>query len=178
MNRHDIALSVAGTLATMALAYLFYRRQQADQAAPVAQDVMEPDYTEQGLYASSAAYQYAAQLPSISVPEISTSSSIPDTGHAGTPSEGLISSILAQFHNDNAPSSDAGFTTIAAVDVQPVVGVSGIPVTSGDALTNARNMLGTGSNLMNTDNHAVPSPTLQAPDITHFNHIQPLQAQV
>ena len=165
MNRKDIALTVAGTIATMALAYLFYRQQQTTQASPIVQDVTDPySSTDEALYAAS----YAPQLPSISVPSISsavdTSSSTAATGdQAETHSDGLLAQILAQFHTDNAPSSDFSSLAIPVINTQPVVSVSGIPQTASDALTNAQNMLGTGSNLLNTDNHAVSAPSTQVP---------------
>jgi hypothetical protein len=194
MNRKDIALTVAGTIATMALAYLFYRQEQAKQAAPVVQDVTDPNSytgTDDALYAAS----YASQLPSISVPSLSsavdTSSSTAATGsEASTNGENLLAQILAQFHTDNAPSSGADFSSLAipVIDTQPVVSTSGIPTTAADALTNAQNMLGTGSNLTDTDNHAVPAPSSQAPSVSssgaimavpyHFNHIVPSEVQV
>lgn len=205
MNRKDIALTVAGVLATMALAYLFYRQQQAaSQTAAVttSQDVTSPGYsTDQGLYDSSLEYQYASQMPSISVPTVSSTSSTSsyansvDTsastaatgGEASTDYTNLLSQIISTYALQNAPASPAFNQTdfsglvIPTVDTQPVVSTTGIPTTAGDALTDAQNMLGVGGGLITSAGAAVPPPSTQAPSTSaqpvtqtsplHYNHI-------
>lgn len=190
MNRKDIALTVAGVLATMALAYLFYRQQQAATAASAAtssQDVTTPDYSDDSsLYDASMAYQYASQLSSISVPTVSstsstsavassvdTSASTAATGSVGeTDTNNLISQIISAYATQNAPASDVYQQTdfsglvIPTVDTQPVVSTTGIPTTAGDALTDAENMLGVNGSLTTTNGAAVQPPSVQAPSTT------------
>ena len=176
MRGKDIALTVAGVLATMALAYLFYRQQQHQAAAPAVQDVTSPDYaTNQGLYDASMAYQYASQLPSLSVPTVSstsstsavasqvdTSASTAATGHTpDTDALSLISQILANYHTDNPAATSAAVyqgadfsgLVIPTIDTQPLVTISGIPTTAADALTNANNMIA------NPPGPTAPDPT-------------------
>lgn len=205
MNRKDIALTVAGVLATMALAYLFYRQQQAASqtaAATTSQDVTSPSYsTDQGLYDASLEYQYASQMPSVSVPTVSSTSSTSsyagsvDTsastaatgGEASTDYTNLLSQIISTYALQNSPVS-SGFNqtdfsglVIPTVDTQPVVSTTGIPTTANDALTDAENMLGVNGSLTTTEGAAVQSPSVQAPSTTsapatqtsglHYNHI-------
>lgn len=153
MNRKDIALTTAGVLATMALAYLFYRQQAAAAAAaaPAVQDVTDPNYyTNQGLYDASMAYQYASQLPSLSVPTVSstsstsalssqvdTSASTAATGYEpGTDMAGLLSQIIADYHDSYGPSSgtaDFSSLQIPTLDAPPSITTTGIPVTAQQA---------------------------------------------
>jgi hypothetical protein len=194
MNRKDIALTVAGVLATMALAYLFYRQQTA-AAAPAVQDVTDPNYyTNQGLYDASMAYQYASQLPSLSLPTISstsstsalasqvdTSASTAATGNEpGTDITSLLSQIIADYHDQNAPAATADFSTlqIPTLDAPPSITTTGIPTTASDALTDAQNMLSNNTSFTASQNSAVPAPSTQAPSTSsagpvavHNNHI-------
>jgi hypothetical protein len=166
MNRKDIALTVAGVLATMALAYLFYRQQQASTAASAAtssQDVTSPDYSDDSsLYDASIAYQYASQMSSISVPTVSstsstsavassvdTSASTAATGSVGeTDTNNLISQIISAYATQNTPASgvyqqtDFSGLAVPTIDTEPVVSTTGIPTMAGQALTDAENMLG------------------------------------
>lgn len=190
MNRKDIALTVAGVLATMALAYLFYRQQQqsaAVQAATTSQDVTSPGYDDGGLYDSSMQYQYAyaSQLASASVPTLSatssnsavansvdTSASTAATGNEPTSDgESLISQILAEFHTSNNGSSGVSYSPsdyssllIPTIDTQPVVTTTGIPITAADAASDADNMLAVNTGgLTSSATNAVPAPSTQAP---------------
>lgn len=201
MNRKDIALTVAGVLATMALAYLFYRQQQtaALPAVITSQDVTSPGYSDDSsLYDASVAYQYASQMPSISVPTISstsstsavassvdTSASTAATGGFGeTDTNNLISQIIAAYATQNTTPSpvyeqtDFSGLTIPTTDVQPVETTTGIPTTAGDALQNAANMLGINGDLTTTINAAVQAPstipvstTTEQASTLHYNHI-------
>jgi hypothetical protein len=193
MNRKDIALTVAGVLATMSLAYLFYRQQTA---AAAAQNVNDPNYyTNEGLYDASMAYQYASQLPSLSVPTISstsstsalasqvdTSASTGATGNEpGTDTTGLLSQIIAAYHDEFGPSASADFSSlvIPTLDAPPSITTTGIPTTASDALTDAQNMLSNNTSLTAAETSAVPPPSQQAPatsstggsPVVHNNHI-------
>ena len=200
MNRKDIALTVSGVLATMALAYLFYRQQQtaATPAVTTSQDVTSPDYsTDSSLYDASVAYQYASQMPSISVPTISstsstssvsssvdTSASTAATGSTPeTDTNNLLSQIISAFAAQNTTPSpvyqqtDFSGLTIPTTDVQPIETTTGIPTTAGDALQNAANMLGisgvTGG-AVNPPSTTPVSDTVGAATATlpaHYNHI-------
>ncbi len=163
MKIEDVALTVSGVIATMALAYLFYRRQQGSAAAAQpSQDIT--DYATQGLYDSSVAYQYSSQLPGVTVPAVSSSStsqaSNVDTSAStaaigsepSTDIDSIFSQILADFHDavsasggnrseNNQGSVDFSDLSIPILDVQPVVSTSGIPVTASDAAQQAENML-------------------------------------
>jgi hypothetical protein len=222
MKREDIALTVAGVLATMALAYWFYYQQQKaanSSQAQQTQDVMDPNYyTNQGLYDASMTYQYASQLPSLSVPTVSstsstssqaanvdTSSSTAATGNAPTTDiSSVLSQILADYHGENdegltQTTADFSNLVIPTIDTEPVISVTGIPVTASDAAANAQNMIANPpgydvtnppvaspvpvissvGGLLDTSTAATPPPSTQAPSITipaaqpilHNNHI-------
>jgi hypothetical protein len=191
MNRKDIALTVAGVLATMALAYLFYRQQQqtaAVQAATTSQDVTSPDYSnDAALYDQSMAYQYASQLASVSVPTVSSTSSTSSlTGSvdtsASTAATGnqpdteysdLFAQILANFHGANSNdtnSVDYSALVIPTLNTQPAVSTTGIPTTAAAAASQADSMLGINtSGLTSAATNAVPAPSTQAPATTSTN---------
>jgi hypothetical protein len=156
----DVALTVSGVIATMALAYLFYRKQQGSAAAAQpSQDVT--DYTTQGLYDSSVGYQLTSQLPTVTVPTISTSQTANVDTSASTAATGsqpdtdidsIFSQILADFHGAVAaggntqpagPAASVDFSdyAIPVIDTQPVVSTSGIAVTASDAQEQAETML-------------------------------------
>lgn len=185
MTRKDIAFTVTGVVATMALAYLFYRQQQkaaaaAANAAQTAQDVTDPNAyttTQDELYAASLGYQAGQNesLSSASTVSPSMSSSV-DTSAAtaatgGTPdTDGtdLLSQIIAAYYaNQNAPSSGADFSSleIPTLNAPPSVTTSGIPTTATDALNDAQNMISTNTTSLTAaqPNAAVSAPTLQAP---------------
>ena len=186
MNRKDIALTVAGVLATMALAYLFYRQQQtaAAASAPAAQDVNDPNYYND--YGDpNYAYQYAgsaaSSIPTVSVPTYTAdSSSTVDTSastaagiQAPTDDNSLLSQIIAAYHGDStSTNSSVDFSSLAipTASVQPTVTVSNIPQTAADALTNSQNMLG----VSGVTGGAVNPPSTTPPAVTtsvHYNHI-------
>lgn len=189
MNRKDIALTVAGVLATMALAYLFYRQQQATAAAaaaPVTQDVNDPSYAD---YADpNYAYQYAgagsSSIPSVSVPTYTADSISSVDTSAGTGAQAssdyndLLSQIIAAYHGGDDTSTDFSSLAIPAATVQPSLNVTNIPQTAADALTNASNMLG----VSGTTGGAVSPPSTTPVGTTsagqnlpatsvHYNHI-------
>jgi hypothetical protein len=162
MKIEDVALTVSGVIATMALAYLFYRKQQGTAAAAVQPSQDATDYTTQGqLYDSSVAYQYSSQLPTVTVPTISTSqpanvdtsASTAETGsQPSTDIDNIFSQILADFHGAVAnsestqaagPAASVDFSdyAIPVIDTQPVVSTSGIAVTASDAQQQAEGML-------------------------------------
>jgi hypothetical protein len=174
MNRKDIALSVAGVLATMALAYLFYRQERADAAAaaaPAVQDVSDPSYAD---YADpNYAYQYAgsaaAAIPTVSVPSytadsVDTSASTATASQTPTDDDNLLSQILAAYHGDTTASTVNSSLAIPAATVQPALTVTNVPQTAADALTNSQNMLG----VSGVTGGAVNPPSTTA---VHFNHI-------
>jgi hypothetical protein len=156
MNRKDIALSVAGVLATMALAYLFYRQQAAATAAAAAatpQDVTDP----YSMYADpNYAYQYAGSaasaIPTVSVPTYSadsgqdTSASTAAGVQAPTDDNSLLSQIIAAYHGDSTDTSqssvDFASLAIPTATVTPTITIGNIPQTAADATSNAQNMLG------------------------------------
>jgi hypothetical protein len=169
MNRKDIALTVTGIVATMALAYLFYRQQQQSAAAAAAtqvstaQDVTDPNYyTTQGdLYDASLAYQ-ASQIASLSTPTVSSTSSTStlapsvdtsaSTAATGNPpdsdTENLLSQILAGYYStQNASSASQDFSSleIPTLNAPPSITTTGIPTTATDALNDAQNAIGTNS---------------------------------
>lgn len=77
MNRRDIALSVGGTLASMALAYLFYRHENATSTTPasVATDAADASYSNGNVYDT-----YASSSPIAAIPSLATGSVSSDTG--------------------------------------------------------------------------------------------------
>lgn len=188
MNRKDIALTVAGVLATMALAYLFYRQQQATAAAaaPVTQDLTDPSYAD---YADpNYAYQYAgagsSTIPSVSVPTYTADSIASVDTSAGSGAQAssdyndLLSQIIAAYHGGDDTSTDFSSLAIPAATVQPSLNVTNIPQTAADALTNASNMLG----VSGTTGGAVSPPSTTPVGTTsagqnlpatsvHYNHI-------
>lgn len=163
MRPADIALTVSGVIATMALAFFIYREQQKSAAAVLAATQAAPDYQTQGLYDASMAYQYTSQLPSVSVPAISTSqtanvdtsSSTAATGNTDTTDiDSIFSQILSTFHDAVATSSGGAQTStpppasvdfsdysIPLLDIQPVISTAGIPTTASDAQQQAEAML-------------------------------------
>jgi len=159
MNRKDIALSVAGVLATMALAYLFYRQQQAASAASAAaaqpQDVTDPNYYD-NYYDPNYAYQYAGSgssiIPTVSVPTytadsgVDTSASTAAGIQAPTDDNSLLSQIIAAYHGDSTSTDDnsVDFAALAipTATVNPSISIGNIPQTAADALNNSANMLG------------------------------------
>lgn len=182
MKIEDVALTVSGVIATMALAYLFYRKQQG--SAPAAQPSQDAtDYTTQGLYDSSVGYQMTSQLPTVTVPTISTSQTANVDTSASTAATGsqpdtdidsIFSQILADFHGavsaggntqpaGPAASIDFSDYAIPVIDTQPVVSTSGIAVTPGEAQQQAQTpapiiAIGEGFPSTNTDTSTAATP--------------------
>jgi hypothetical protein len=182
MRAGDVALTVGGILATMALAYLLYRQQQKSAGGGAAvQDVTDPNYyTDQGLYDSSMTYQYASQLSSLSVPTVSSTSSTSSvasqvdtsssTAATGNPPDSdvynLLANILAEYHTSNAGDygeADLSSLTIPVLNVQPIETTTGIPTTAADALTSAQNMLPTSASDDPSSHPVIASPIVADP---------------
>lgn len=155
MNKKDIALTVGGVLATMVLAYLFYKMQQRDAAAAItaAQAVSDQNAaitTDPGLNA----YQYAEALPQISTPQLTglstnTAAEVTNSGQTAdlgtyidaTDINQVIGNIVNSF-SGALTSSDASSSDLAKLQIPAITGVattalSGIPVTAQDAAAQA-----------------------------------------
>jgi len=167
MDKKDIALTVGGVVATMALAYLFYKLQQRDSAAAAAATQAAADEATQAaqqaqLAQSSAAYQEqatAAYYPSVSTPSltgtgsdadlsssVTTSSGTADQGDTGTTIDSTgIDNLLSQIISTFAGSLTSGGTapeTVASMTIPTITSVSGtdlsgIPVTAQQAAQEA-----------------------------------------
>lgn len=151
MNKKDIALTVGGVVATMALAYLFYRMQQRDAAANAAATQAAADAATQAAaqaqqaqeaQASGAYQELAAYYPSVSTPSITgtttttdaastvtTSASTADNGDTGTTIDSTgIDNLLSQIINDFAGSittQGAQPETVASMTIPTITSVSG-----------------------------------------------------
>ena len=90
MNRKDIALSVGGTLASMALAYLLWRIQQKDAAQAAAN-------------ASATATQQAATAAQDQANEYAVSSALPSLGVSSTSGYSVSTPVTA---GDDVMSSE------------------------------------------------------------------------
>jgi hypothetical protein len=159
MNRKDIALTVGGVLATMALAYLFYRLQQRDAAAiaaaneaaandasnAAASDPYNNQLTEEWLAANLT---QAAQTPltgtTTNIPAaVNTSGAVADLGsyYDSTDTSHLLSDIVAEYGAPVTPLNLA-VDQFNAVTLPALAGVTqtatgNIPVTAGEALAQA-----------------------------------------
>lgn len=156
MTRKDIALTVGGILATMTLAYLFYKLQQRDAAAAAAAAAAQAasdaaaanggsslaaiDPTTQQYYQEAS---YMQQLPQISIPDLSNSvansantavTGITGTGLASTGTtdqNDLISQIIADFASNNTTNPNL-LPTITLSD--PIAAaVANIPISAQQA---------------------------------------------
>jgi hypothetical protein len=133
MDRENIALTVGGVLATMALAYMFYRRQQSDaaQASSAAQadaiaaqdsspaaDPYNTNLTEEWLASSLTAASGAAitGLSSNTAAGVATSSAVSDLGasYDATDTAHMLSDIVAAY--SGAPTSSFGSFNLGAAD--------------------------------------------------------------
>ena len=129
MNREDIALTVGGVLATMALAYMFYRMQQRDAAAASsaadaiaaqdsapAADPYNTNLTEEWLASNLTAANGAALtgLSSNTAAGETTSSQVADLGATfdATDTAHMLSDIVASY--SGAPSSSLGSPTLGS----------------------------------------------------------------
>jgi hypothetical protein len=154
MTRKDIALTVGGILATMTLAYLFYKLQQRDAAATAAAAQAASDAANAAGGSSLAAidptaeqyYQeaaYAQSLPSISIPNlgssVDTSASTATTGITSTGTSAssttdpnnLISQIIADYAGNNTTNPNI-LPTISLSD--PIAAaVANIPISAQQA---------------------------------------------
>lgn len=200
MNKKDIALTVGGILATMILAYVFYKRQQ-DQAAAAtttqttqAQDINNPDYYDQaGLYDASAAYLAGYQLSSLSTPSYSSitpssttagSADTSATTAAGFNDEADMNTLLTDFFSSYmqqaGQSNAADFSALAIPALNMTntgLDTSNIPVTAAQANAGAGGTL----SVSGVTGGAVPPPSTQpvsdtaqaasATSNTHYNHI-------
>lgn len=158
MNKKDIALTVAGVLATMVVAYLIYKMQQRDAAAAAAGASADQVTSEQAAIASMSdqlnAYQFAESLPQITTPSVTgvttnTSASVSsssDTADLGayvdsTDINQLLGSIIQAF-GGNLASSQATPAELSTLQIPSVTGVqetalSGVPVTAQQAAAQA-----------------------------------------
>lgn len=156
MNKKDIALTTGGVLATMALAYMFYRLQQRDAAAAAASSAAAADqaatvpnsdaFNVQNLYAESLASLGTPATSSVvtgttaNVPaSVASSQAVADLGFSydSTSQQQLLSNIVAAFPAISASSADP-----AALDLMtiPTIGsgvtqssLNGIPLTAQEA---------------------------------------------
>jgi hypothetical protein len=167
MDRENIALTVGGVIATMALAYMFYRMQQRDAAQAIAAqdaaDVAAQDsspaadpynnqLTEEWLAANLTSANGAALtgLSSNTAASVATSSAVSDSGlsYDSTDTSQLLSNIVAAY--SGAPSSlNVGSTinpgsldTSQLLSVPAIAGVTqsatgNIPLTAADAIAQA-----------------------------------------
>lgn len=149
MSRKEIALSVGGVIATMLFAWLLYRRQEQDALA-IAQQQAGTAAT-----AVPSPYEYSGygnvELPGVSVPTISTSSSIGSTDNqvssstattgndvsGDTQAETLVSNILSAFQSNNSAYSYQPQTvasmTIPTIDYTSPTSLAGVPTTADQA---------------------------------------------
>ena len=138
MDKKDIALSVGGIIATMALAYLFYRQQQ-NQAAQQAAAAQNDQYTglqqqlDQASELTSLESMFGGSSSTVASSDVtsaattSTDSAASSTSSATNDANSLISSIISDF----LPSS--GTTITMPVDAQAQV-LANIPTSAGAAL--------------------------------------------
>jgi hypothetical protein len=148
MDRENIALTVGGVLATMALAYLFYRKQQSDTAASAAaqadaiaaedsapaSDPYNTNLTQEWL-ASSLTNASGAALTGLSSntpASIATSGAVSDLGasYDSTDTAHMLSDIVA--HYSGAPSSSFD---LSAFDVGSFGSAAAFNVGSAGSLT-------------------------------------------
>lgn len=201
MTKKDVALTVGGILATMVLAYIFYKRQQ-EQASTAASndqgqsamDVTNPDFADQdALYSSAFQYMYGSQLASLSTPTTSSTASTSTTTDAvdtsaatasGTGEGSQMQTVLSNFFNEymqnnqqNNQSADLSSLMIPALTMSSGLDTSDIPVTAAQAAAGANSAL----SVSGVTGGAVPAPSTQAVSSTspgtaamsntHFNHI-------
>jgi hypothetical protein len=122
LDKKQIALTVGGILAGLALTYLLYRLEQNNAATAAANAANASEEDESELANQQAE---VASLPGVSVPTISSTPSTTDTTQQGTSPatdttlEALIASMLGQ---DN--SSTTGAST-------PLAGITALPLPAG-----------------------------------------------
>ena len=159
MDRENIALTVGGVLATMALAYMFYRKQQGDAAqasaaqanaiaaedsAP-ASDPYNTNLTQEWL-ASSLTNASGAALTGLSsntAASVATSSAVSDLGasYDSTDTAHMLSDIVAHYSGAPSSSFDPGafdvgsFGSAAAFNVGSAGSVNPGPASTLSAIT-------------------------------------------
>lgn len=148
MDKKEIALSIGGVLATMALSYLLYRIQQKDSAANAAASQAAAAAAEQNAVAEqSQEEQYTSELPDLSGgdSDSSTSSTNFDTSSqtassgsdASTSSDDSVADILAAWLASNPVSQPDSVASqlipTAPNNLNPNAGITGIPTTAAGA---------------------------------------------
>ena len=147
MNRKDIALTVGGVIATMALAYLFYKLQQRDAEAAAATGAAAADTTGVASTDPYAQYYqeaaYAQSLPSISIPNlgsnVDTSASTAATGitttgnspTSATDPNSLISQVIAAYAENN--TSNPNLLPTYTISDPYSAAIASIPTTAAQA---------------------------------------------
>ena len=145
MNRKDIALTVGGTVASLSLAYLFYRRQRAEAEQAQAEASADPAYTiadgSTTTYYGSDGY-YPQQLTQVSVPSlassVTTSGSTAASGGTGTSIDStdatdMITKLVQAFQTTTNPNI---LPSYVATDPYAAA-IASIPTSAGDALNQA-----------------------------------------
>jgi hypothetical protein len=157
MNKKDIALTTGGVLATMALAYMFYRLQQRDQAAAAAISAQAQadeaaavpaadSFNVQNLYAESLSSLATPATSSVvtgtttNVPaSVASSAATSDLGFSydSTATQHVLESIVAAFPAISAATADPGALELMQI---PTIGsgvtqssLNGIPLTAQEA---------------------------------------------
>ena len=168
MNRKDIALTVGGVIATMALAYLFYKLQQRDAAAAAATAATNAAAADtSGLVATDPNAQYyqeaayAQSLPSISIPNLGSSvdtsaataaTGITSTGNSSTSAtdpDNLISQVIAAYAGNN--TSNPNLLPTYTISDPYSAAIASIPTTAAQATAGTATG-GNGSSGSNTGN--------------------------
>lgn len=142
MNRKDIALTVGGVLATMVLAYMFYRHQEQQAAATAAPASSVDDGS--GLADALAYYQVTAGASSsaaVSVPTLDTSSissSAPSTSSAAA-IDPDTASLLSQIISAYGPpvSQTSANLLIPTLNPSAPSALASVPTSAGDAINQA-----------------------------------------
>lgn len=130
-DKKDIILSVGGTIAAIAVAYLIYKMQQRDAAQQAANSANADAEIESELANQQSAI---ASLPSVSVPTISSTPSSTDVvQQSQSPASGdELAAIISAFQSSDNTSVTSAITPIASLDINNLLPSStvGVPVAS------------------------------------------------